>query len=340
MDSDRPGRVLAGLGSFLAAGPASPTDPRQQVVELFHRVAVSVPAYRAFLREHGVDPGEVRTLDGLRAPAAHHQGELPPALPAAERVPRRPARRLRHDRGLVRLDRASRRSGRASSPTSWRSRRASSRSFARQLRRPTSARRSRWSASRSAPGSAACSRPAAAGTSRRRATRSRWSRRATTRPRSCASSPELGRALRADGAARLSAVPEGRDRHRAARAGVDWTRCAIKLVLAGEVFSEEWRDAGRRAAGLAAARASTPRRCTAPPTPACSATRRRCRSPSAASSPPRPDAARELFGEVRLPTLVQYDPASASSRRTTARCCSRATTACRSSATTSPTRAA
>ena len=62
MDSDRPGRVLAGLGSFLAAGTATPPDPRQQVVELFHRVAVSVPAYGAFLREHGVEPGEVRTF--------------------------------------------------------------------------------------------------------------------------------------------------------------------------------------------------------------------------------------------------------------------------------------
>ena len=36
-------------------------DPRTRVVELFHQVAASVPAYRAFLREHGVDPGAVRT---------------------------------------------------------------------------------------------------------------------------------------------------------------------------------------------------------------------------------------------------------------------------------------
>ena len=35
---------------------------RTRVVELFHRVAGSVPAYRAFLAEHGVDPGEVRTF--------------------------------------------------------------------------------------------------------------------------------------------------------------------------------------------------------------------------------------------------------------------------------------
>src|SRR6266480_6662675 len=37
-------------------------DSRTRVIELFHQVAASVPAYRAFLREHGVDPGEIRTF--------------------------------------------------------------------------------------------------------------------------------------------------------------------------------------------------------------------------------------------------------------------------------------
>ena len=57
-----------------------------------------------------------------------------------------------------------------------------------------------------------------------------------------------------------------------------------------------------------------------------------------------PEAARELFGESRLPTLVQYDPfvryfevAEPTARR---RCSSPATTACRWCATTSPTPAA
>jgi phenylacetate-CoA ligase len=63
MDSDRPRRVLAELRSFLTAEPASLQDPRRQVVELFHRVAESVPAYRAFLHDHGVDPGQVRTFE-------------------------------------------------------------------------------------------------------------------------------------------------------------------------------------------------------------------------------------------------------------------------------------
>ena len=50
---------------------------------------------------------------------------------------------------------------------------------------------------------------------------------------------------------------------------------------------------------------------------------------SAASSPGGPELARELFGDARLPTLVQYDPPAASSRSRTAPCCSPATTACR-----------
>ena len=122
-------------------------------------------------------------------------------------------------------------------------------------------------------------------------------------------------------------------------ARLDWPRYTIKLVMAGEVFSEEWRDAGRPSApGSTDAAASTRPRSTAPPTPACSATRRRSASRSAASWPQRPSAARELFGESRLPTLVQYDPREPLLRgRTTARCCSPATTACRWSATTSPT---
>ena len=63
MDGDRPRRVLTALRAFLGADPVSPRDdPQKQVVELFHRVAASVPAYRKFLDDHDVDPGTVRTF--------------------------------------------------------------------------------------------------------------------------------------------------------------------------------------------------------------------------------------------------------------------------------------
>ena len=65
------------------------------------------------------------------------------------------------------------------------------------------------------------------------------------------------------------------------------------------------------------------------------------RSPSAASWPRSPDAARDAVRRVAAADAGAVRPAQPlSSRPTTARCCSPATTACRWSATTSPTRAA
>ena len=92
-------------------------------------------------------------------------------------------------------------------------------------------------------------------------------------------------------------------------AGIDWSRHNIRMVFAGEVFSEEWRTELVRRAG-----SGSPCHNTASlygtadggvlgnETPFTIAARRFLAA--------HPDAARELFGESRLPTLVQYDPAS------------------------------
>ncbi len=91
--------------------------------------------------------------------------------------------------------------------------------------------------------------------------------------------------------------------------GIRWADSQVKLVFAGEVFSEEWRD-------LLATRTGSTDPCfdsaslygTADggvlgnETPFSIAIRRWLSH--------HPDAARELFGESRLPTLVQFDPAS------------------------------
>ncbi len=91
--------------------------------------------------------------------------------------------------------------------------------------------------------------------------------------------------------------------------GIDWSRHNIRMVFAGEVFSEEWRTELVRRAG-----SGSPCHDTASlygtadggvlgnETPFTIAARRFLAA--------HPDAARELFGESRLPTLVQYDPAS------------------------------
>ena len=106
-----------------------------------------------------------------------------------------------------------------------------------------------------------------------------------------------GAAVRADGAARLSAVPQGRHRQRH-RAGA---RLAAAEGEAGDGRRGLQRGVAHprgRAARLDRLRATTRRRSTAPPTPACSATRRRSRSASAASSRASPEAARRALRRV------------------------------------------
>jgi phenylacetate-CoA ligase len=91
--------------------------------------------------------------------------------------------------------------------------------------------------------------------------------------------------------------------------GLDWRPYKIRFVFAGEAFSEEWRELMHERAG-----ASDPCHASASlygtadggvlanETPVSVAIRRfLARTPA---------AARELFGEPRLPTLAQYDPTS------------------------------
>lgn len=91
--------------------------------------------------------------------------------------------------------------------------------------------------------------------------------------------------------------------------GVDWPSYNIRMVFAGEVFSEEWRTEIVRRTG-----SGCPGQHTASlygtadggvlgnETAYTIAARRFLAD--------HPDAARALFGESRLPTLVQYDPCS------------------------------
>ncbi len=91
--------------------------------------------------------------------------------------------------------------------------------------------------------------------------------------------------------------------------GVDWSVLHPKLVMAGEVFSEEWRTlVGDRMGSSDPEHDSVSLYGTADAgvlgneTPLSISIRRFLSK--------EPDAARELFGESRLPTLVQYDPRS------------------------------
>jgi phenylacetate-CoA ligase len=91
--------------------------------------------------------------------------------------------------------------------------------------------------------------------------------------------------------------------------GIDFGPMRVKCVMAGEVFSESWRDLLLERMG-----ADSPCYATASlygtadggvlgnETPLSISVRRLLAE--------RPDLARDIFGESRLPTLVQYDPCS------------------------------
>lgn len=89
--------------------------------------------------------------------------------------------------------------------------------------------------------------------------------------------------------------------------GFDWQARPVRLVMAGEVFSEEWRSIvcdrlGMRQPELATASlyGTADGGVLANETPFSIRLRRALAA--------RPDVSRELFGEARLPTLCQYDP--------------------------------
>ncbi|MEV0899993.1 phenylacetate--CoA ligase family protein [Actinoplanes sp. NPDC049802] len=91
--------------------------------------------------------------------------------------------------------------------------------------------------------------------------------------------------------------------------GVDWPAYDVKLVLAGEVFSEQWRDLvaaragiGDPVSGVASLYGTADAGVLGNETPLSVRVRRFLAD--------RPEVATRLFGDSRLPTLVQYDPAA------------------------------
>jgi phenylacetate-CoA ligase len=90
---------------------------------------------------------------------------------------------------------------------------------------------------------------------------------------------------------------------------IDWTLYGIKLVMAGEVFSEEWRTLVGERVGMrdlvadsASLYGTADAGVLGNETPLSVCIRRFLAQ--------HPEASRALFGESRLPTLVQYDPRS------------------------------
>jgi len=89
--------------------------------------------------------------------------------------------------------------------------------------------------------------------------------------------------------------------------GIDWSPFNVKLVMAGEVFSETWRDLVAERLGVndplrfgASIYGTADAGVLGQETPVSIAIRRFLAE--------RPGAAQAMFGDTRLPTLCQYDP--------------------------------
>ncbi|GAA1501295.1 phenylacetate--CoA ligase family protein [Dactylosporangium maewongense] len=305
---DRAQRVLAGLREFYEAPPgaAAVEDGAERALRLFHDVAASVPAYRSFLRERGVDPaGIARAGDLARVPL----------LTKADYHRRYPLPELCRGGTLDGAETVAVSSGSSGQPTVW------PRSVPDELvvaRRFEQALVGSFRADRRrtlvvvcfALGSwvggmytaAACRHLAAKGYPVTVATPGNNVDEILRVVQELG--PHFEQVVLAGYPPFVkNVVDAGRER------GVDWPAYAIKLLLAGEVFSEEWRTLVGARAGMAdplsdsvSLYGTADAGVLGTETPLSVAIRRFLAG--------RPDAARALFGDPRLPTLVQYDPAT------------------------------
>ncbi|HEY1957340.1 MAG TPA: phenylacetate--CoA ligase family protein [Polyangiaceae bacterium] len=280
------------------------TEPFRVALELFRKTAATVPAYGAFLREHGVDAGAVRTReDFARVPLMTKEGYLR-RFPLADRC--RGGDLAAHD--MVAFSSGS--TGEAMLwPRSATDELAVASRFEQVFAGSFGARAKRTLAVVCFPlgtwvggmyTASAC-----------RILAQRGLRITTVTPGN--DRAEILRVVRAlapgfDQTVLLGYPPFLKDVIDAgALEGVAWSRFSIKLVLAGEVFSEAWRALMAERAGMtrllfdsASLYGTADAGVLGTETPLTIAIRRFCAED--------PGAARSLFGQTRLPTLVQYDP--------------------------------
>jgi len=304
MTGERSRRVLLGLRDFYAAPPlpAGDEDGSASAARLFRDVAGTVPAYREFLAEHGVDP---ESTDWSAVPLLTKENYLR----------RHPLPRLCRDGRLDASDMVAVSSGSSGQPTVWPRSVLDELVVARRFEHALYAsfradERSTLVVVCFALGNwvggmytaAACRHVAAKGYPVTVATPG------NNVDEILRVVDELGPRFDQVVLAGYppfvkNVVDSGRSR------GVDWPALSIRLLLAGEVFSEEWRTlVGERAGMRRPESDSVSLYGTADAgvlgteTPLSVHIRRFLAAD--------PAAARELFAESRLPTLVQYDPSA------------------------------
>jgi phenylacetate-CoA ligase len=305
MDAARNRRVLAGLEEFFDR-PPSPSPSSADPVDLFRRVAETVPAYRDFLRRHGVSPGDVTSLSDFRRL---------PLVTKENYLTRYPLAELCRTGRLEDCDIVAVSSGSTGRPTYW------PRSFLDEVHLTARFEQIFHDGFRADERTTlavvcfplgtwvgglyttACCRNLAAkgypitvvapGNDREEILRV---------------VPELAPSF--DQVVLLGYPPFLKDVVDTGRGrGTDWPSMNVKLVLAGEVFSEDWRALMSERAGIrrplhdsAALYGTADSGVLGTETPLSVCVRRFLASDPAAAS--------ALFGESRLPTLVQYDPGS------------------------------
>jgi phenylacetate-CoA ligase len=308
MDGSRGRRVGAGLAEFCSRPPVTVRGPgeREWLLELFHQVAGSVPAYRDFLRQHGVEPADVRTFADFRRLPLMTKENYHGRYPLAQRC---------RDGRLTSCDMIAVSSGSTGRPTYWPrfvlDELAVADRFEQVFRDSFDAASRQTLAVVCFPlgtwvgglYTASCCRHLAVkgypitvvapGNNKEEILRV---------------VPELAGDF--DQTVLLGYPPFLKDLiDTGISRGVPWASMGIRLVLAGEVFSEDWRDLMSERAGMrrpahdsAALYGTADGGVLGNETPL-SITIRRFLART-------PDAAQAMFGQSRLPTLVQYDPRS------------------------------
>ncbi|MDD5462346.1 MAG: phenylacetate--CoA ligase family protein [Methylococcales bacterium] len=284
----------------------SAVNAENKVLALFHRCAAEVPAYRQFLKERGVNPGKVTSFSAFQALPLMSKADYMQVYPLPERC---------LGGSLRGSDRVAVSSGSTGNPTFW------PRSVAYELDVALRFEQVFYDSFRAHQRSTLAIVCFALGNwvGGLFTTSCCWHLARKDYPLMVATpgnnKAEIFRVVRElsphfEQTVLLGYPPFVKDVIDAGGAeGIEWASFNPKLVFAGEVFSEEWRSLmGQRIGSKSPCYDSASLYGTADggvlgnETPFSIAIRRWLGN--------HPEAARNLFGESRLPTLVQYDPVS------------------------------
>ena len=282
------------------------TDPQTAVLELFESVATSVPAYGSFLRDRNIDPLEIKNFEQFQ--------ELP-VVTKENYIKKHPLRELCYRGTLASCDFVSVSSGSTGEPTFW------SRSLADEYEIATRFEQIFFDSFRADAQqtlavvcfsmgtwvggvyTAGCCRHLAA----------KGYPISVVTPGN--NQAEIFRVIESlaplfEQVVLLGYPPFLKDTIEAGiERGINWQQHRVKLVMAGEVFGEEWRNIVAEKIGsknpqydFASLYGTADAGVLGNETPLSIKIRRFFAD--------NPDLAADFFGQSRLPTLVQYDPLS------------------------------